>query len=248
MFASFFIQWARGLWRKGMDFLLPPLCLVCDAPVGEPNGLCAACWKSIRFIERPFCEKCGGPFDLPVEEGTLCSACLAEAPVYTAARSAILYDEASKPLVLRFKHADRIHAAPALARWMAQAGAAFWPAADVIAPVPLHRWRLLKRRYNQSALLALAIGKEVKKPVAVDLLIRRRATDSQGHRNKKERRENVVGAFVLKKGADVAGKNVVLVDDVLTSGATVSECARVLLKAGAAGVYVLTLARVKAAD
>jgi ComF family protein len=119
---------------------------------------------------------------------------------------------------------------------------------DVIAPVPLHRWRLLKRHYNQSALLALAIGKEVKKPVAVDLLERRRATDSQGHLSRKERRENVAGAFVLKKGAAIAGKNVVLVDDVLTSGATVNECARILLKAGAAGVYVLTLARVKAAD
>lgn len=248
MFTSFLIRRAGRLWRKGMDFLLPPLCLACDSPVGEPHGLCAACWKNIRFIERPFCEKCGAPFDLPVDEGTLCGACLAEDPVFTAARSAVLYDEASKPLLLRFKHADRIHAASALARWMTRAGAAFWPTADVIAPVPLHRWRLLKRRYNQSALLALAIGKEVKKPVAVDLLERRRATDSQGHLSKKERRENVAGAFVLKKGADVAGKNVVLVDDVLTSGATVNECARILLKAGAAGVYVLTLARVKAAD
>ncbi len=234
-------------WRRAMDVLLPPLCLGCDRPVTENQTLCAACWKAIHFVERPFCARCGAPFDVPVEEGTLCGQCLGGPPLYEKARSAVLYDDAIKPILLRFKHADRLHPVPALAAWMVRAGAELWAEADLIVPVPLHRWRLLKRRYNQAALLAQAVGKNLDKKVAVDLLVRRRASESQGRKNRKERRENVAGAFALRPGADVVGKKIVLIDDVLTSGATVEECARVLLSAGAATVSVVTLARARMA-
>jgi len=226
-----------------MDFLIPPLCLGCDKPVGQAQALCATCWNAIHFIDKPYCAKCGAPFDFPVDEGTQCGACLDEPPLYTAARAALVYDEASKPLILRLKHADRLHPVPALAAWMARAGGAFWPEADVIVPVPLHRWRLLKRRYNQAALLAQGIGRQVDKRVDVDLLVRHRATETQGRRNRKERKANVAGAFALRSGAKVEGQTIVLIDDVLTSGATADACAKLLFAAGARAVYVVALAR-----
>jgi len=242
-----FVSRCHAAGHAVMDFLLPPLCLNCDGSVTENQTLCAACWKSIHFIASPSCACCGAPFDLPVEEGTLCGACLANPPLFDGARSAFLYDDASRGLVLRFKHADQLHPVPALALMMVRAGEAFWGEADMIVPVPLHRWRLLKRRYNQAALLAQEIGKKTRVPVAVDCLERVRATPTQGHKNRRERQANLVGAFALKRGQNVEGKNIVLIDDVMTSGATVEACAKVLKKAGAARVSVVTLARTKIA-
>ncbi|MFA6280121.1 MAG: ComF family protein [Bdellovibrionales bacterium] len=240
--------WARGVLRPLWDILMPPLCLGCDAHVTENQTLCAACWKAIHFVNAPFCPCCGAPFDSPMGEGALCSVCLAETPAFTAARSVFLYDEASKPLLLRFKHADQLQGLPLFVQGLARAGEVFWPEVDGIVPVPLHRWRLLKRRYNQSALLATALGKRVQKRVLVDALVRERPTPPQGHFSKKQRLLNVRGAFALRGGVDVRGLKLIVVDDVMTSGATVNECARILLAAGAARVDVLTLARVKGAD
>lgn len=202
----------------------------------------------MRFIDAPQCALCGAPFDLPVEEGTLCGACLAQTPFFDGARAAFLYDDASKGLVLRFKHADHLHLAPALGAWIIRAGTPFWEKTDVIAPVPLHRWRLMRRRYNQAALLAKEAGKKTKVPVVVDLLSRVRATESQGHKNKQERIDNLKGAFALKIGYDVAGKTVTLIDDVMTTGATAEACAKTLKKQGASKVYVVTLARTRIAN
>ena len=180
-------------------------------------------------------------------EGTLCGGCIAEPPEFKAARAPMLYDDASRRIVLGFKHADRTHPAPALAAWMQRAGAEFWTEADIIAPVPLHRWRLFKRRYNQAALLALQLGRLTQKQVLVDLLERKRATPIQGHLSRKERQANVKGAFRLNARCrgQIEDKIVVLIDDVLTTGATVNECSKVLLKAGAKAVNVVVLARVK---
>lgn len=241
-------QMLRWAWGAVVDFLLPPLCLKCEQPVAQNQALCAMCWTQLHFVSVPLCACCGAPFDLPVDEGSLCGACLAEAPVFAKARSALIYDDASRDMILRFKHGDRLHPAPALAGWMVQAGRELWGQADLIVPVPLHRWRLLARRYNQAAVLALAMGRLTGVKVAVDGLRRVRATGSQGHKGRKERAANVAGAFALKDGAQVEGKRIVLVDDVLTSGATVSECAKVLLKGGAAQVSVVTLARTRLAS
>jgi ComF family protein len=186
------------------------------------------------------------PFEVPVEVGTLCGACLAEPPVFDLARSVFLYDEASKDLVLRFKHADALHMAKGLARMAVTAGAAFWREDCVLVPVPLHRWRLWRRRYNQAAVLALAMGRLVDRPVDVTALRRVRATASQGHLSRAARAENLRGSMEVdpRVGDRMRGKTVVLIDDVMTTGATANEAARVLRAAGARRVFVLTLARV----
>lgn len=234
-----------SLAAKVLDALLPPLCLACDTPVTSQGALCPTCWGGMRFIIPPYCACCGMPFETPVGDGEQCAACLAEPPAYQTARAAMLYDDGSKKLILGLKHGDRTHLARTLGAWMARAATP--PADSLIVPVPLHRWRLFSRRYNQAALLAQAFGRLAVLPVLTDALIRTRATPTQGHRNRKERAANVRGAFALnpRQAAAVRGRNVVLVDDVLTTGATVSECCRVLKSAGALEIHVVTLARVR---
>ncbi|WP_142848265.1 ComF family protein [Telmatospirillum sp. J64-1] len=240
--------WIRlgGLGRRILDMVLPPQCLACNAIVDQPGALCPACWSKVHFLAPPFCACCGQPFDLDPGPGALCGACLAAPPPFGRARAAFRYDDHSKALVLRFKHGDRTDAAPAYARWMVRAGADILAEADLLVPVPLHRWRLFARRYNQAALLALAVGRLTGVAVAPDALRRLRRTPSQGRLSRQGRARNVKGAFAVTpaQAAKVEGKRVVLVDDVLTSGATLGECAGTLLRAGAASVDALTLARV----
>jgi ComF family protein len=215
--------------------------------VAEPGTLCPDCWKGMDFLAPPFCARCGlpFPFDASGGEEMHCAACLDNPPPWERARSVLRYDDASKGLVLALKHADRTDLAPALARWMHRAGGELIGDCDLIVPVPLHWLRLFTRRFNQSALLALALGRLACKPVAPDLLARTRRTASQGHLHRSERFGNVKGAFAVRPGQrpGIQGKTVLLVDDVLTSGATVAECARTLLKAGAGKVEVLSVAR-----
>ncbi|HUA54513.1 MAG TPA: ComF family protein [Candidatus Sulfotelmatobacter sp.] len=240
----------RGAGVAALDLLLPPRCLACGAMV-EANGLlCPACWSGLSFIAPPLCESCGLPFAFAVAARTRCAACLADPPPFERARAALIYDDASRRLILGFKHADRTEAAPAFGRWLARAGAALLADADLVVPVPLHRWRLFQRRYNQAALLAHAVGGLAGRPVAADLLVRRRRTPSQGGLGRQGRRRNVAGAFALKPGqADrLRGRRILLIDDVHTTGATLLECARALRRAGAAAVDALTLARVTLAD
>lgn len=238
---------ARGLARAAAmaaDVLLPGRCLRCGVVVGGASALCPACWESIHFIAAPLCDRCGQPFEVDPAGGALCGQCMADPPLYARARAVFRYDEASRPLVLRFKHGDRTAAAPQFARWMARAGGPLLAEAQLVAPVPLHRWRLWRRRYNQAALLAQALAKQAEIPYLPDALARVRATPSQGTLGRGQRRRNVQGAFHVRRPEAVAGKRILLVDDVLTSGSTVGECVRVLLRAGAERVEVLTLARV----
>ena len=229
-----------------LDVVLPPCCLGCQAPVAEQGGLCVACWRAIRFIAEPCCRICGYPFPHEVGEGAVCGACAREAPRFDRARAVVVYDDASRPLLLGFKHGDRTDAARTYGDWLARVGGEVLSAADLIAPVPLHRRRLWLRRYSQSALLALALGRRSGVEVAPDLLRRRKATRVQQGLNPRERRLNVRGAFAVpsRHGDRVRGRSVVLIDDVLTTGATVNACARALRRAGAARIEVLTLARV----
>lgn len=235
--------------RRVLDALLPPRCLHCGTIVDAPGTLCMRCWNKAQFISAPHCDRCGLPFELAEDAAgpvVTCAACIADPPRFDRARAAMRYDDQARALVLKFKHADATYAAPGYATWMSRVGAALIRDCDLLAPVPLHRWRLLWRRYNQSALLAHAIGRSAGKPVIADLLQRRRATPSQGRLGRTQRFQNVAGAFALKPAhADrVKGQRVLLIDDVLTTGATVEECAKVLKRAGAVGVDVLTLARV----
>lgn len=177
----------------------------------------------------------------------LCGACLNKTPHFKTARAAMLYDDGSRDLILSFKHSDRTHPARTLASWMHRAGEALCKESDYIIPVPLHSWRLFRRRYNQAALLAQKLAEVSRKPFLPNALRRRRATATQGHMNRKERLENVKGAFIVPThyASLLTEKTVLLVDDVLTTGATVNECSRTLLDAGVKTVNILTLARVK---
>jgi ComF family protein len=233
----------RRLGRAVVDAVLPPRCLACGASVGEPDALCAPCWAAMTFFAPPWCAVCGLPFPHPMGEGAICAACAGARPSWDRARAALRYDRHSRHLVLALKHGDRTHLAGALGRWMRRAGAELLDEADVVAPVPLHWTRLAARRFNQAALLAHAIHAAGGPPVAPDWLVRRRRTPSQGRLGPAARAKNVRGAFALRPGCSVQGKRIVLIDDVLTTGATVEECARVLRRAGADRVGVLTLAR-----
>jgi len=240
-------RFVPGIGRRLIDTLLPPLCLSCGAMVDQLHALCAACWAAQSFIAPPYCQRCGTPLHSESVIDTLtCAACFARPPRYGRARAVFCYDDASRKIILGFKHADRTQAAPAFAAWMARAGAQLIAEADIIAPVPLHYRRLLYRRYNQAALLALGIAKHVDKPVIVDALKRLRATPSQAGLGARDRRRNVARAIAVnpRRRAALKTKRVLLIDDVLTTGATVETCVRALKAAGAASVDVLTLARV----
>lgn len=236
---------AHRVGRLVLDLVLPPLCLRCGTVVDEPRALCGGCWSAITFLGPPCCETCGVPFPYPMPAGSQCGACLQHTPAFDRARSALLYDDAARPLVLGFKHADRIHATRAYAAWMVRAGRDVLRDADLVVPVPLHRFRLWQRRYNQSALLAQALARETGLPYRPDILVRRRRTPSQGGLGRAARARNVRAAFRVGRAAKtlIDGRAIVLIDDVITTGATAEECARTLKAAGAAAVFVITLAR-----
>ena len=247
----------QGLLRA-LDLVLPPRCHGCGRLVDDQGALCPACWSAITFLAEPLCPCCGlpfaydpsggacGGFDEPaVMESLLCGACLAETPAFARARAVMRYDDASRPLLLGFKHGDRTESAGSFAAWMARAGGELLGEADLVAPVPLHWRRLFARRYNQAALLTRALAQRAGLKEVPDLLLRQRATPSQGRLSRGERQRNVAGAFTVnpRRSELLKGRRLLLVDDVMTTGATVSACARAALKAGAGAVDVLVLAR-----
>jgi ComF family protein len=250
MTSAAILGFGRRLGRAALDALLPPLCLSCQIIVDQPGAVCAACWAKLSFLGAPMCRRCGLPFPHDVGALAECAACVADPPPWDRARAVFAYDEASRGLVLGFKHADRLHAAPAFGRWLARAGGELAGEADLVTPVPLHWLRLALRRYNQAALLAQALAATAGRTCLPDLLKRTRRTPSQGHLSRSERQKNVAGAFCVhpRYRDNVAGARILVVDDVLTTGATARACAKALLAAGAAAVDVVTLARVVRAE
>jgi ComF family protein len=236
----------RGSLRTALDVALPPLCPACREPV-EDQALCAGCWSKLSFIARPYCERLGIPFAYDAGPGLLSMQAMADPPAYNRARAAVRYDDIARALVHAFKYGDRIDLAPTLGRWTA--GRELLAEADALIPVPLHWRRLWARRFNQSASLAKAISAASGVPVLHAALKRVKATAHQVGLSQSERAGNVQGAFRVppESKAEIGGRRLVLVDDVLTSGATVDACTRALLRAGAANVDVLVFARVVAA-
>jgi len=238
----------RAILRVAVDVGLPQLCASCREPVGS-DGLCPACWSKLSFIAPPYCERLGIPFAYDPGPGILSMEAIADPPAYRRARAAVRFDEVAGTLVHALKYGDRLDLAPMMGRWMATAGHSLTDEADAIIPVPLHWRRYWARRFNQSALLAEAIAKASQVPLALGALKRAKATPQQVGLSQSARALNVQGAFRVSPSgkAAVAGRRLILVDDVITTGATVDACARALLRAGAAEVNVLAFARVVAA-
>jgi ComF family protein len=239
----------HGAWgrtaRLALDIALPTLCVACREPVSG-EGVCAACWAKLSFIAPPFCPRLGIPFVYDPGPGLLSMQAIADPPAYQRARAAVRYDDVARTLVHALKYQDRTDLAPAMGRWMARAGQELLQNADALVPVPLHWRRGWSRRYNQSGALARVIGRQSGVPVAGSALRRVRPTQQQIGLSRSERETNVQGAFKVAadRKAEIQGRHIVLIDDVLTSGATIDSCARALLRAKAAQVDVLVFARV----
>lgn len=244
---------AATLSRLGaslIDTLYPPRCLACSEPTDAPHGLCPACWRETDFIAGPACRSCGLPLLGEAGPEDICEGCQRHPPAWNRGSAAFLYRGAGREMVLAFKHGDRLDLTRPLARWMAQNGRPLLDMADLIVPVPLHWRRLLRRRYNQSAELAKALSRLSGTPTALDLLVRTRSTGSQEGRNRSERFANQAGAFRIppRHAKRVAGRRILLVDDVLTTGGTLSGCAETLAAAGASEINVIVVARVAFED
>jgi ComF family protein len=245
---SRFARFARGFratLRLGLNVALPPLCPACRTLVHD-SGLCAECWSKLAFIAPPYCPRLGIPFVYDPGPGILSMQAIADPPSFHRARAAVRYDDVARQLVHAFKYGDRLDLAPTLGRWMARAGHELTAEADALVPVPLHWRRLWQRRFNQSAALAKEISGASQVPIAHQVLKRVKATAQQVGLSRTQRAENVQGAFRVPSEArgNVKGRRFILVDDVLTSGATLDACARALLRAGAAQVDALVFARV----
>lgn len=242
--------------RRGIDLILPPICPVTGDFVDSPGLVSPAYWARLRFISAPFCPCCGVPYATGSAEdedvtdaagglGLTCAVCLDTPPDYDRHRAALVYDDDSREIILKFKHADQTHMVRAITPWMMAAGREFFaqePPYDAVIPVPLHYFRLVKRRYNQAGILAQAIARTTGRPFRADILKRVRATVPQGHKKAKDRRANVKNAFAAV--GDLSGMRILLIDDVYTTGATVNACAAALRKGGASQIDVLSIARV----
>ncbi|MBL8905247.1 MAG: ComF family protein [Rhizobiales bacterium] len=236
----------RMVSRWLCDFLAPPHCLVCRAAIVESASLCSACWGLLRFIEEPCCPRLGIPFPYDPGFGQTSAAALADPPPWMRSRSAVAYDEASKPIVHALKYRDRHEAATLMTRLMARAGAQFLGECDLVIPVPLHPLRLWRRRFNQAAMIAQRLCADRPEAFQPLILKRARATRPQVGLDHEARRKNVRGAFIVaeRDRIKVGGRRVLLVDDVMTTGATASACTQALQKAGARSVDILTFALV----
>ncbi len=234
--------------RSLLDAVLPPRCPATGEIVAEAGTISPAFWQELTFISAPCCDLCGLPFALDLRsDGPLhCAACMAQPFVFDRARAAVVYNDASRKLILGFKYGDRLHSITTFTPWLVRAGQTLLADSDIVIPVPLHRKRLWQRRFNQSSVLAQAVARQSGLACLPAGLIRTRHTQPQKGLSKSARQTNVASAFAVnpRHAQRIAGQRVILIDDVFTSGATLNACARVLIAAGTAQVHVLTLARV----
>ena len=226
--------------KLALDIALPTLCVSCREPV-DGEGVCAECWAKLSFIAPPFCPRLGIPFVYDPGPELLSMEAIASPPAYQRARAAVRYDDVARTLVHSLKYQDRTDPRPRF-----RAGQELLAEADVLVPVPLHWRRGWSRRYNQSGALARVISQQTGVKLASEALRRIRATEQQIGLSRAQRASNVQGAFKVAadRMADIQGRRIILIDDVLTSGATTDACARALLRAKAAQVDVLVFARV----
>ena len=237
----------NGLLSQIIKIFLPPRCIKCGAILSDDDGLCSECFNQLNFITAPYCYKCGHPFEQAAStKKMLCASCAKKNKTpFRLNRSALCYDDISKDLILALKFMDKTENAKTLAKWLNMAGYDIWQeGVDVLVPVPLHYKRLIKRRYNQSALLVKELSKLTGIEADYTSLIKHKSTKPQVQFSGHERVKNVRGAFSVKHIEKIKGKRVVLIDDVMTTGSTLKECALALKSAGAKSVDTLTVARV----
>ena len=230
----------RTCTRQVLDFALPPRCSACGVIVAEVHSFCAECWTSVEFLGSGGCSTCGLP--LQATDAETCAVCLAQPPRIARTRSAVAYDEISRGLAIRLKYGRKVAIAKTMARFMAPLVAG--GDERVLVPVPLHRSRLWWRGFNQSALVAAELSRRLSIPTEPLLLSRMRRTPPLKGMSALQRRKAVAGAFRVRDPAAVAGKTIILVDDVLTTGSTADACARALKRAGATRIEVVSWARV----
>ena len=237
----------KKIWNFIINFIFPQQCCICKNYLSDNGQLCIKCAGKFDFISSPKCDLCGFPFEFELKSSNkklLCPKCLKKSYKFDKAISAVRYNEFSKRLILPLKHGDKTQYAKTIASIMSMFGRELAQQSDFIIPVPIHFTRMLKRKYNQASLIATHLSKIYKKPVLYTTLLRQRATKSQGHLSIVERKKNISGAFFVKHIKKIKGKNILLIDDVFTTGATVNECAKILKRNGANKVFVLTFARV----
>lgn len=236
----------RSALRNLADLAMPPVCMSCHEPIGDHDAICPACWQQIDFIGEPLCDRLGLPMPFDTGGTMISAAAASRNPAFRKARAAARYDGAMRKLIGDFKFRDHQDARRLFGRWLTTAGRDLITDTDIIVPVPLHRWRLLSRRFNQSAMLARELARITELPFTATALIRSRRTKRQVGLSTSQRKSNVKGAFSVPSGkrSRIAGARVLLIDDVITTGATIEACSQALLKAGAAHVDVLALAMV----
>lgn len=235
----------KKFFNKVINFILPPRCINCGKVLFEEDGICIDCFQQINFISRPYCKKCGTPFHENVKTNSLCANCVKEKkPVFRLFRSVFVYDDFSKKMILSLKFLDKTENAKILGKLM------FFSAKDIIEkdfdiiiPIPLHYRRILRRKYNQAGLLAKVLSKYCNKEISFTAVKRKKNNRPQVEFSGKSRIRNVKGVFEVKKKEEIKGKRILLVDDVYTTGSTMKECAKTLLKAGAKSVDFISVAR-----
>jgi ComF family protein len=238
------INMIKKLARKFLGVIFPKTCLICNRIINGGN-FCLEDWNRIHFLQTTACNICFQPFEFKIDDEMVCGKCLQKPPEYFKALAVFNYDETSKTLITKFKYFDQINLAKYFSELMLKQAKEILPDIDFIVPIPLHKFRIIIRKYNQSALLAKNIAIFSKKKVLLDLLVRTKNNKPQANLNQRMRKKNVVGIFKVKEKyyQEIVGKNILLIDDVITTGATVESCCKVLKKAGATRVYILTLAK-----
>jgi ComF family protein len=234
----------HNLFTFILDLLCPPTCPICHQEVETIHTLCCSCYKQLNFITKPCCQICGRPFEYVSSENLICGSCLKQKPPFRLARSILEYDNFSKQLILSYKHGDRTNHIPLFLKFLNLVPSDLYKNVDFIIPVPIHWTRRLKRRYNQAGLLGYALSKKVHIPLRTNILRRIKATASQGHLTPKERQRNIKNAFYVKNPKAVQNKTILIIDDVFTTGLTVNTCAKILRRAGAKEIRILTVYRV----
>ena len=234
----------KEICKISFDLIFPAKCFTCNNIIDE-TGLCYNCWQKINFISTPFCKKCGHPFNVEIDKNILCGNCISSPPLYKQAFGRFKYDEHTRKIIHKIKYGDKTNFIPYFSNMLSSSAKEIITKADIILAVPMHKLKYLSRKYNQSQLIAYKLAIQNNKLYYPDLLIKKKSNMPQAGLSKKDRKNNVSGVFKVKERHidKIKGKNLLLIDDVMTTGETINSCTKVLLKKGCKSVYVLTLAR-----